>query len=289
MLRARQNIRLTWQVWLLGLVLCAGCGARSFFSPSPPRIIPVEVNYLPYLVKGDRPAFPQARVLVLRPIDNRDPYPMRKGDLLPASQDNIAILGIWGLSSQEGAIKVNSSQLGAQRRMKAGISNEPDVARGIFTLPGLPLVVQDAIVTHFHEAGFPAQKASFASPGDPGARNEQAHYAVGCTIEEFSLVSLERHTEVVVENPLNQHILYLPIRGPTRAHVTLALTLYRWPSGEVLWEGTVTDSVDDPPLGEHDFLYATPGEVMSMALSRAVGSLLISQALQEVLLTKQTS
>ena len=289
MLRARQKTRQTWQAWLLGLVLCTGCGASSFFSPRPPRIIQVEVNYLPYLVKGNRPAFPPVRVLVLRPIDNRDPYPMRKGDLLPASQDHIAILGIWGLNFEEGAIKVNSSQLGAQRRMKAGISKEPDVARGIFTLPGLSIIVQDAIVTHFHEAGLPAQQVNFASPGDPGARNEQAHYAVGCTIEEFSLVSLERHTEVVVENPLNHHILYLPIRGPTRAHVALALTLYRWPSGEVLWEGTVTEAVDDPPLGEHDFLYATPGEVMSMALSRAVGSLLISQALQQVFLTTQTS
>lgn len=282
-------IRLHWQVWLLGLVLCSGCAASPLFSLRPPRIIPVEVNYLPYLVKGKRPAFPPTNVLVLRPVDKRAPYPMKKGDVLPASQDHIAILGIWGLNSQEGAIKVNSSQLGAQRRMKAGISKEPDIARAIFTLPGLPNLVQNAIATHLQEAGIPAQAVDFSSPHHPAASTMQAHYAVGCTIEEFSLVSLERHTEVVVENPLSPHLIYVPIRGPTRAEVSLALTFYRWPSGEIVWEGVVSDAVDDPPLGEHDFLYASPGEVLSIALSRAVGSLLIGERLQQVLLTPQIS
>ncbi|MEW6298207.1 MAG: hypothetical protein AB1671_10760 [Thermodesulfobacteriota bacterium] len=287
--RIRRQIRLRCHIWLLGFVLCGGCGVGPFFAPRPPRIIPVEVTYLPYLVKGKRPAFPPTTVLVLRPVDKRAPYPMKKGDVLPASQDNIAILGIWGLNSREGVIRVNSSQLGAQRRMKAGISQEPDIARAIFTLPGLPNLVQNAIVTHFREAGIPAQTVDFSSPHHPAAGAVQAHYAVGCTIEEFSLVSLERHAEVVVENPLNPHLIYVPIRGPTRAEVSLALTLYRWPSGEVVWEGVVSEAVDDPPLGEHDFLYASPGEVMSMALSRAVGSLLIGERLQQVLLTPRVS
>jgi len=86
--------------------------------------------------------------------------------------------------------------------------------------------------------------------------------------------------------PLHSHTIAVPIRGPTRADVALALTLYRWPSGEVLWEGTVADSVDDPPLGESEFLYATPDEVMSMALSRAVGSVLVNQSLQDVLISQ---
>ncbi len=289
MLCVTPSTRPHWQVWLLGLVLCSGCAAGPFFSPRPPRIIPVEVSYLPYLVKGKRPAFPPISVLVLRPVDKRAPYPMKKGDMLPPAQDHIAILGIWGLNSQEGVIKVNSSQLGAQRRMKAGISQEPDIARAIFTLPGLPNIVQNAIALHFQEAGIPAQMADFSSPHHPAASTMQAHYAVGCTIEKFSLVSLERHTEVVVENPLGAHFIYVPIRGPTRAEVSLALTFYRWPAGEIVWEGVVSDAVDDPPVGEHDFLYASPGEALSMALSRAVGSLLLGEHLQQVLLAPQIS
>jgi hypothetical protein len=284
-----QLVGLPCQIWMFGFILCAGCGVGTLFSPRPPRIIPVEVNYFPYFVKGQRPSLPPAQVLVLRPVDEREPYPMRKGALLPPSQDHIALLGIWGLSSEEGVVKVNSTQLGAQRRMEAGITNEPDRARGIYALPGLPNIVQDALVMHLREVGLPAQEVHFSSPKDPAASNEQAHYAVGCAIKEFSLVSLERHTEVLVDHPLNAHFIYIPIRGPTRADVSLALTLYRWPSGEVLWEGTVSDSVDDPPLGEHDFLYGSPGEVMSIALTRAVGSLLIAQELQQVLLTTQSS
>jgi hypothetical protein len=217
-------------------------------------------------------------------VDKRDPYPLKEGDTLPALQDNTAVLGILGLNAKEGVVRVNSERLGAQRRMKAGISQKPDIAHAIFTHPNLSHTVQDALASHLQEANFPVQKVSFSTPGDPGTSVESAHYALGCTIEQFSLVSLTRLHEVVVDAPLQPHTIDVPIRGPTRAEVTLALTLYRWPSGEVVWEGKVADAVDDPPLQENDFLYATPGEVMSMALSRAVGSILVTQSLQDALL-----
>ena len=282
---AEQTIR-RWKraMWVVGLVLSTGCGVGSPATAHPPRLIPVGVSYLPYLVKGSRPPFPPARVLMLLPVDKREAYPVKKGGTLPASQDNTAILGIWGINSKEGAVRVNSSQLGAQRRMKPGVPHNPDLPRGIFTLPDLERLVQDALEDHFHEAGFPVQKVNFTVPGEPGATAEPAHYAVGCAIEEFSLVSLLRYDEVWIFSPLHPHPIAVPIRGPTRANVTLALILYRWPSGEVVWEGKVADSVDDPPQGESEFLYGTPGEVMSMALSRAVGSILITQSLQDVLL-----
>lgn len=285
-MRTTEQILKRWRqaVWMVGLVLSIGCGLGSFVTARPPRIIPVGVTYLPNLVKGSRPPFPSNRVLVLLPVDKREAYPVKRGGALPASQDNTAILGIWGLNSAEGAVRVNSTQLGAQRRMKAGVPQDPDMPRGIFTLPGLERLVQTALESHFHEAGFSAQKVSFTIPGEPNATAESAHYAVGCTIEEFSLVSLLRYHEVWIYSALNPHTIDVPIRGPTRAKVTLSLTLYRWPSGEILWQGRVADSVDDPPLGESEFLYSSPGEVMSMALSRAVGSVLITQNLQDVLL-----
>jgi hypothetical protein len=284
---AGQSIRhWTQAMWVVGLVLWSGCGFGSFLTVRPPRIIPIVVNYLPNLVKGTRPPFPSARVLVLLPVDKREAYPVKLGGTLPASQDNTAILGIWGINSKEGVIRVNSSRLGAQRRMKAGIPQNPDMPVGIFTLTNLEQLIQDAIEDHFHEAGLPVQKVNFTVPGEPGAVIEPAHYAVGCAIEEFSLVSLLRYNEVEILSPLHPHTVDVPIRGPTRANIALTLTLYRWPSSEVLWEGKVADSVDDPPQGESEFLYGTPGEVMSMALSRAVGSILVTQSLQDVLLTR---
>jgi hypothetical protein len=273
-------------IGMVVLVLCAGCGSRSLFTVQPPRIIPVGVNYLPNLVKGTRPSFPSSRVLVLLPVDKREAYPVKLGGALPASQDNTAILGIWGTNSKEGGIRVNSSQLGAQRHMKAGVPRNPDMPRGIFTLTDLQHLIQNALEDHFHEAGFPVQKIDITAPDESSVVIEPAHYAIGCAVEEFSLVSLLRYNEVWVFSLLSPHPIYVPIRGPTRANVALALTLYRWPSGEILWEGKVADSVDDPPQGESEFLYSTPGEVISMALSRAVGSILVTQSLQDVLLTR---
>ena len=272
-----------WVIWVVGLILSTGCGSGSLLTVQPPRIIPVWVNYLPDLVKGNRPPFPSFHMLVLRPVDKREAYPVKVGGILPASQDNTAILGILGLNSKEGVVRVNSQQLGAQHHMKAGIPQNPDMPRGIFTLTDLQHLIQDALEDHFRKAGFPVQKVNFSALDVASVASEPAHYAVGCAIEEFSLVSLLRYNEVWVWS-LHPHSIDVPIRGPTRANVALVVTLYRWPSGEVLWEGKVADSVDDPPPGESDFLYSTPGEVMSMALSRAVGSILVTQSLQDVLL-----
>src|SRR5262245_21312634 len=214
---AEQSIK-RWKrvVVMVGLLLCAGCGLGSFTRPRPPRFIQVVVDYLPYFVKGNRPQFLPARVLVLLPVDKRNPYPVKMGGVLPASQDNTAILGILGINSQEGVVRISPppelypqvpQTLGAQRRMKAGVLHDPDIARGIFTLTGLPRIVQDALASHFQEAGFPVQKVGFSSPSEPGAASEPADYALGCAIEQFSLVSLERHKEVVVYAALYPHFI----------------------------------------------------------------------------------
>src|SRR5262245_43455571 len=171
-----------WQraLWVVGLVLCSGCGSESVFTVQPPRIMPVAVNYLRDLVKWARPPFPSSRLLVLLPADKRQAYPVKLGGALPASQDNTAILGIWGFNSREGIIRVNSLRLGSHYRMKAGIPHKPDMPRAIFTLTNLEHLVQDALEDHFHEAGFPVQKVNFTVPDESAAASEPAHYAVGC-------------------------------------------------------------------------------------------------------------
>ena len=269
---------------LLVLVFCSGC--ISFAHP--PRLLPVSVQYLPHLVKTGRPPLPPARILVLQPLDNRAPYPVWKGSL-PATQDNVAILGIWGTNSKEGAVIINSPRLGAQRYMVAGVKQNPDRPRGIYTMTGLPQLVQEALASHFQETGFTAHKMSFSIPQARGATTDPAQYAVGCEIEKFTLVSLERHHEMQIDLPTGSHTTHIPVRGPTRADVSLKVTLYHWPSGDILWENSIAAAVDDPPLKERDFLYATPGEVASMALSRTVGSILVSQELQDAIAGRQVA
>jgi hypothetical protein len=254
------------------------------------------VSYFPRLIKDPLPAFPRRRVLVLLPIDKRQAYQLQNSSL-PPSQDNTAILGIFGLNAHEGIVRISSPldehsqiphSLGAQHRMKAGIPQPPDIPRRIFTLTNLPYLVQDAIETNFADAGVFPQKVDVSSPSPSDPNHQLAHFALGCTIEQFSLISLERTKEVPICPPLTDcYIVNIPSRGPTRADVSLALTLYHLPSGQTLWKGKVAASVDDPPLEESEFIYASSGEVLSMALSRAVGSILSNQELQAILLQAQ--
>ncbi len=55
-----------------------------------------------------------------------------------------------------------------------------------------------------------------------------------------------------------------------------------WSPGEVLWEGRVGDTLADPPPGDRTHLYGTVGEVISVALSRGVGSFLVMREVQDL-------
>jgi hypothetical protein len=143
--------------------------------------------------------------------------------------------------------------------------------------------VQQTLVEHFRKAGLVVEKSRMAVLDTTAQARDVPHYAVHCVIREFSLVSLERHKEVRVHLPFGSHVNYLPIRGPTRAVVSLSITFAHWPSGDVLWEGGVSDWADDPPLGKYEFVHTTPDEVLNVALSRAVSYLLVSQNLRDLL------
>ncbi len=105
------------------------------------------------------------------------------------------------------------------------------------------------------------------------------------------MLSLVRYEQIVVRTtfPFPPHIISRPIRGPTQAAVSLALSLYHWPSGEMLWQGKTGDIIDDPTLGDSIHLYGTAEETLTVALSRAVGSILNTQGLQDVLLSHRPS
>ncbi len=270
------------------VILGASCSTKpgTLFLLPEPRPILVQVDFLPFLVKGNRAQFPPARILVLEPQDNRKPYPLKTADPLPPTKGNAAVLGIYGQNFQEGPVQVNSLRLGAQRKMRAGIPYPPDIPIGIFLLPDLPHLVQNTLAQHFTEAGFMVVKA----PGKPAkiaaSTEKRPDYVLESEIKKFSLIALERYREVEVNAHVSSHMINVRVRGPARADVTLGLQLSQWPAGPVLWQGEVSNTVNDPPLDDSVFLYGTPGEIMTMAMSRAVGSILVTQSLQDVLLTR---
>ena len=277
-------------IGLLMLLLAASCSptqGKLFLLPDP-RPILVEVDFLPFLVKGDRPQFPPTRIAVLEPHDTRKPYPLKTGDPLPPTTGNAAALGIYGQNFQEGPVQVNSSRLGAQRKMRSGIPYPPDVPLGIFLLPDLPHLVQNSLAEHFTEAGFTVFKVpSTQAEAATAAGIEPPDYVLASEIKTFSLLALERYREVEVNAHVSSHRISVPVQGPARAEVSLALQLSKWPAGPVVWQGEVSETVYDPPLDDSVFLYGTPGELMTMAMSRTVGSILMTQKLQEVFMSQQ--
>lgn len=233
-------------VGLLIVLLAASCSPTqgTLFLLPEPRPILVQVNFLPFLVKDRRPRFPSARI--------------------------------------EGPVQVNSSRLGAQRKMRQGIPYPPDVPLGIFLLPDLPRLVQNTLAEHFTQAGFTVLKVPSPQAEAIASHVEPPHYVLASEIKTFSLLALERYREVEVNAHVSSHTISVPVRGPARAEVTLALQLLEWPAGPVVWQGEVSDTVHDPPLEDSVFLYGTPGDIMTMAMSHAVGSILVTQSLQDV-------
>jgi hypothetical protein len=253
-----------------------------------PRLLyrPLRVAYLPHLVKGLPDRLPLRRVLVLFPVDKRPGLAVRKGevpsvvsgaDIVSAQRPTPAgevlpevfypVVGFRGTNSRGSLFIRNPSHF-----------SPPDRPRLFFYMSDLNETVQEALAAHLREVKMQVTAVPFSHPQDrPPAEEIQADYALGCAIEEFVLLSLFYYVQSRTSGDFS------PVLGPTWARVNLTLTLYRWPSGEQLWEGRIGESLTDPVPGDDMHLYGTMGEVMSMALSRAVGSFLVTQAVQDVL------
>jgi len=272
--------------WLSCLLVLGVAGYN--LACSGPRFLyrPLRVTYLPHLVKGLPDSLPPRRILVLFPLDKRQGLAVRKGEVPPvvngaeivsARQPVPAaevlpeafypLVGFRGVSSRGSLFIYSPSRF-----------SPPDTPRLLFYMSDLAETVQKALTTHLSEVGLQQVTAvPFSHPQDRPLEEEiQADYALGCAIEDFRLLSLLYYVQ-------SEGSGFFPVLGPTWTQVGLTLTLYRWPSGEQLWEGRVGESLTDPVPGDDMHLYGTMGEAMSVALSRAVGSFLITQAVQDIL------
>ncbi len=242
----------------------------------PPKVHSVGVGYIPRLTRRKLPVLPPLYVLVLRPLDRRPSLRIHetRQKNIPLPDDRGALIGFSGLNFEEGQVTIaphgSVPDLGELRHMDAGMPQLPDIPRTFFTLTRLPETVQYALTLHFREADIETEMLPFPFPEPLSAENQRATYALGCTIDEFSLFSLRRYQQVRV----GSRRLELPVRGPTRAAVSLSLSLYQLPSGRVVWQERVWDVIYDPPRGGTQHRYRTADDALTLALSRTVGRIL---------------
>ena len=163
----------------------------------------------------------------------------------------------------------------------------PNIPRTVFTFQGLVATVQAGLTAYFRQAGIDARPVAFSEPVAQHQPQPPAQYTLGCRIEEFSLFSLRRYQQIRLRTFGGSHLVDIPIRGPTRASVSFRLTLHHVPSGEIVSQESIWDIVDDPAQGESQQQFEKAEEILSVALSRAVGSVLASPGLQAILLVPE--
>jgi hypothetical protein len=269
------------------LITCViGCSLAC----APPRLSyrPLTITYLPGLVKGIPEHFPLHRILVLLPVDKRRGLAVHDGEIPPlVSGADIArgrrpgqimrsetllpqkfypVIGFHGTSSH-----------GSHFIRPPSRFTPPDVPHLFYYLGNLEETVQKALAAHLSEVNLQVATVPFSHLQDrPRALEITADYALACTIEEFSSLSLLYYAQSWRSD-------FVAVLGPTWVEVDLVLTLYRWPSGQHLWEGRVRERLIDPEPGGDIHIYGSMGETMSVALSRAVGNLLVTPSVQDIL------
>ncbi len=285
-----------WSLFGFSLVLIGlslGSLACSAFGM---RYAPLRITYFPHLVKGQPRHLPARRLIVLLPVDTRPNLSVQDG--IVATQANGRDIAAAQLSRRrmppggitpEAAYPVigflGTSSRGTIYLRQPDTFVPPDQPQLLFYTTPLQPIVQSALAMHIQEVGLPVRTVPFTSPSrQPKIPHDtiqpeaiHADYALGCQIEDFSLRSLLYRVDGGMHG--NVHTVH----GPSWAEVRLGLTLYRWPSGEKVWEGHIAEQLADPEPGEVMPLYGSMGEVLGMALSRAVGSFLITQAVQDIL------
>jgi hypothetical protein len=239
---ARSRPHVATRRCIIILVLCAVFVGCSTANDDPYRQQPISiqtVEYYPFQVKGYQNTYPKRKMDVLTPVDARTFQDEAAADHNPYQG--------------QPAIGVVLGRDGRLEQRLYGASLEP--------------LVQDALVKSAREAGLdsialndPLAKALKGHPGD---------YVLAATITDAWV---------------NKH------RGPsnpegstwfTAANVTIDAAVYKAPFDVPFWQGESAAQFNDPPiatLGSMDpeddtAIYDDPGQVLSVAFTRAVAGL----------------
>lgn len=196
------------------------------------------VQYYPFLVKGYENTYPKRRVIVLTPQDTRD---------------------FKDISGAAHSPENGSPAVGVIRD-KSG-----EIVQRLYG-PALEPLVQQSITQAAQEAGM--LSSSSALPLNQALNSGQAQYVIGCKIVRFWV---DKHRGM--DNAA----------GPTwsaSAEVALDVVVYKAPFEVPFWQAESEATYDDPPppvtgVAPEDVteIYDDPGQVLSVALTRAVAGI----------------
>jgi len=247
----RLFIHTVMTIGILGIL--AGC---TMVASPESRIPAVSVESLEYYsgeVKGYQNSYPEDHVLVLAPVDHRN---------LPVSNDaGDNDLTVPGGSAEIGVI----------------YDQDSDILQRIYTQPIEP-IVQSALAKSAKEAGLV-----------PAVSDKALESALRRRAEDYVLASqitkcwLERRT---IDDPYNQKAISV-----TAAVFELKVQVYKPPFHVAFWQGNRAVDYSDPSLvyGAPDpagpvSLYEHPGQVLSVALSRAVAGIFANDSLRQLIM-----
>jgi hypothetical protein len=221
-----------------GLLLTFASACASTSEKMEPLTSVQALQYYPFLVKGYENTYPNRHVMVLAAIDARD-FKDNSGVAHTADNGNPAI----------GVIRDRSGEI-------------------IQRLYGPPLqpLVQQAITEAAKEAGYTSVSSNLTLSQVFTSR--QAQYVITPKIARF-WVDKHRGPDTAA--------------GPTwsaTAEVALDVVVYKVPFNVPFWQGESSATYDDPPAPvagaapeDETEIYDDPGEVLSVALTRAVAGI----------------
>jgi hypothetical protein len=221
------------------LVGLAGCATSQ--EESVPTATSVQtVQYYPFQVKGYENTYPKRRAVVIAATDDRDFKDAGGADHAP--------------SEGHPAVGMVLDQQGKVLQRLYG--------------PALAALVQDSIAHAATESGMTATTASLSLKQELAARD--ADYVIAARVLRCWVTKSRG-----AEGP----------DGPAwhaAAVVTLEAAIYKPPFDVAFWQGQVSATYTDPPapvngvgfgFGEETEIYDQPGEVLSVALTRAVAEI----------------
>lgn len=230
----------------VAIVAACATTVQQEIANEPPTSVET-LSYYPFQVKGYQNSYPRRRILVLMPADARD-FKEAVGQSHEPDNGNPA----------------------------TGVMLGPDgsVVQRIYS-PPLGPILQSAIVRAADEAGMVAT-----------ASNDTLEAALKETNEDYVLASkitrcwVNKHTGADTSGPPSAGAVWF-----TTADAALDVTIYKPPFDVAFWQGESAATYNDPPadngtgMGDDVAIYDRPGQVLSVALTRAVAGIFKREAL----------
>jgi hypothetical protein len=216
-----------------------GCATVGLQSGPPLEAVSIQkLEYYPYQVKGYQGSYPQRTVVILRPVEARE--------FLDSGTNDHAAHG------EDPAIGITRNQTG-------------NVVQRLYSAPLGP-IVQNALAGSLEEAGM-----------TPRLSAENKYQPDKLISADYVLASKITRCWVVKRRGGDGG--YGPIWA-TSADFAIDVTLYKPPFTVPFWRGTSQSTYNDPPIGSFGLgpedeagIYDEPGEVLSVALTRAVAGI----------------